>query len=100
MANAIALSVRLAAVVSAVLLAGVARHGDPLGIGGSGFVHLCRTEAQAAVDSFPGDLDAAHSLAAAMTFNDLISYTLDSLDAYAEADPRDGDSSTNAGANN
>jgi hypothetical protein len=64
---------------AAVLLAGVARHGDPLGIGGSQVFHTCRVEAQAAVDGFPGNLDAARSLGAAMTFDDLINYTLDHL---------------------
>ena len=68
---------------AAVLLAGVARHGDPLGIGGSQLVHACRVETQAAADAVPGNLDAARSLAAGMTFDDLINYTLESLDAPA-----------------
>ena len=64
---------------AAVLLAAAARHADPLGIGGHALMHACRVHAQTAVDAYPGDLTAARRRGEAMTLDDLITYTLDTL---------------------
>jgi len=55
-------------------------------IGGSPLFHTYRVEAQAAVDAHPGDLGAARGLGEAMTFDDLINYTLVTLTEPAPAD--------------
>ncbi|MEO8694275.1 MAG: adenylate/guanylate cyclase domain-containing protein [Acidimicrobiales bacterium] len=64
---------------AAVLLAAAARHGDPIGIGGGALTHLCRVHAQTAVDAHPRDFTTARDHGVAMTLDDLITYTLDTL---------------------
>jgi len=64
---------------AAVLLIGAARHADPLGIGPAGPQYTCRVEAQTAVDAHPSDVSASRAKGTAMTLDDLISYTLDTL---------------------
>ena len=64
---------------AAVLLAAADRHGSPIGIGGGALTYLCRVHAQTAVDGYPDDLTAAHRRGEAMTLDDLITYTLDTL---------------------
>ena len=65
---------------AAVLLAAAARHGDPIGIGGGALTHLCRVHAQTAVDAHPLDFTGARHHGAAMTLDDLITYTLETLE--------------------
>ena len=64
---------------AAVLLSAAARHADPLGIGGHPLTHACRVHAQAAVDAYPADLTAPQRRGAAMTLEDLTTYTLNTL---------------------
>jgi predicted ATPase len=62
-----------------VLLVGGARHADPMGVGGDHLTHLCRVHAQTAVDAHGGDLTAARQRGEAMSLDDLLTYTLDTL---------------------
>jgi predicted ATPase len=65
---------------AAVLLAAAARHADPTGIGGDYLSRACRAEAQTAVDAYSGDLTAARHQGAAVTLDELTTYTLATLD--------------------
>jgi predicted ATPase len=64
---------------AAVLLAGSARQADRIGSGGHAVIHDCRVHAQTALDAHPGDFTAAQRRGEAMTLDDLITYTLDTL---------------------
>jgi hypothetical protein len=64
---------------SAALLAGLSRHGDPIGISGDPLTHFCRVHTQTVVDAHPGDLTAAQRRGDSMTLDDLLSYALDTL---------------------
>jgi predicted ATPase len=63
---------------AAVLLAAASRHADRLGAGPPGIQHVCRLQAQSAVDAHPGDLTAARHHGTSMTLDDLITFALDS----------------------
>ena len=64
---------------AAVLLAAAARHADLLGIGGNPIANACRSLAQTAVDAQLGDLTAHRQHGEAMTIDELVTYTLDTL---------------------
>jgi hypothetical protein len=57
-----------------------ARHSDPIGIGGGAPTYHCWVDAQTAVDAYPHDFTAARHHGDAMTRDDFISYTVDTLE--------------------
>jgi hypothetical protein len=65
--------------VAATLLAGANHHADPLGVGGVSLVVMCGEGARHAVDAHSGDLSAARRRGETMTFDELVTYTLDTL---------------------
>jgi hypothetical protein len=64
---------------TAVLVAGSARHADRIGMDGHTLVHACRVHAQTALDAHPGDITTAQRRGEAMTIDELITYTLETL---------------------
>jgi hypothetical protein len=65
---------------AATLLAGASHHADPLGIGGIALVFLCQEGARRAVDAHTGDLGAAQRRGETMTFDELVAFTLETLE--------------------
>jgi hypothetical protein len=77
---AAALAARRDDIERAVVLLDGARRASPVEIGGGVLISACRVYAQAAVDSYPGDLTAARSHRTTMTVDELTTYALDTLD--------------------